>query len=148
MYSFDLNDNRFSKETQHDYSGPVAQMLADETVSYAYDGNGRLLQETLDAAGTADDRTTAYHYGTSYDRTEQTGKTVHDGLTTAGTVLEEVTRAHDLAGRQVSAEVDKTSSASSVSTVYPMTSLNLRDYPLRSDLCFSRREGARSPIRR
>ena len=114
MYTFDLNDNRCSKETQHDYSGPVGQMTADETVSYVYDGNGRLLQETLDADGTADDRTTVYHYGTSTDRTEQTGRTVHEGLTGSGAVLEDVTRDYDLAGRQVSVEVDKTGSGGGV----------------------------------
>ena len=110
MYSFDLSDNRFSKETQHDYSGAVASMTADEIVSYDYDVNNRLLQEIFDAAGTADDRTSVYSYDAADGIAcgDQTGKTVYAGLTAGGTVLEEVTMAYSLAGRQISVTSDKT----------------------------------------
>ncbi len=84
VYEFDLNGNRLAKDTDHDYSGPVSGMTDDETIAYTYDDNGRLLTETKDAAGTADDRHTVYQYGPSDELTEQTGKTLYQGLT-AGT---------------------------------------------------------------
>jgi YD repeat-containing protein len=48
----------------------------DQTIGYTYDLNDRLLTETKDAAGTANDRHTVY----GYDATQQTSKTVYAGL--------------------------------------------------------------------
>ena len=70
-YKFDLNGNRLAKETDHDYSGAVGNMSADETIAYAYDDNGRLLTETKDAAGTDDDRFTVYQYGSGDELTSR-----------------------------------------------------------------------------
>ena len=110
VYEFDLNGNRLAKETDHDYSGAVGNMSADETIAYTYDENGRLLTETKDAAGTTGDRHTVYAYGTNYERTEQTGKTVYQGLT-AGTEQDKrevVANEYDLAGRLAGVEIDRT----------------------------------------
>ncbi len=82
--------------------------------AYAYDGNDRLLTETKDAPGTAEDTHTVYVYGSTNARTEQTGKTVHQGLDDTGAVLEQVTSQYNLQGRLGSSTVDKTGSGGAV----------------------------------
>ena len=106
-YKFDLNGNRVAKLTDHDYSGDVESMNADETIAYAYDDNGRLLTEAKDDLSQANaDRYTVYHYGTNNERTEQTGKTVCQGLA-PGTELEDVENEYDLAGRLAIVTIDR-----------------------------------------
>jgi RHS repeat-associated protein len=115
-YKFDLNGNRVAKETDHDYSGDAENMTADETIAYTYDDNGRLLTETKDAAGTDGDRHTVYQYGPATqanpqgERTEQTGKTVYQGLT-AGTEQDKrevVANEYDLTGRLAGVTIART----------------------------------------
>ena len=108
-YTYDLVGNRIKKETDNDGIAGI-----DETISYVYDDNDRLLTETKDAADTADDTHTVYVYGPTNARTEQTGKTVHQGLDDTGAVLEQVTSQYNLQGRLASSAVDKTGSGGTV----------------------------------
>jgi RHS repeat-associated protein len=105
-YLFDLVGNRHSKLTDHQPSDMAAYrsggaMSADETVSYDYDANDRLLTETKDADGTANDRHTVY----GYDATQQTSKNVYTDNTLT-TPVEKTNYAYNLQGRMSSAEID------------------------------------------
>jgi len=80
-YLFDLSGNRVEKtlntDPAFDTNGNPTDTIADELVSYLYDANDRLLQESLDSNndGTAEQTTT---YG--YDHTQRTNKTVWQGV--------------------------------------------------------------------
>ncbi len=93
-YVFDLTGNRKEKKTDTDPTF-TGNPTFDETVSYVFDKNDRLLSETLDAPGTANDRFTIYEYGPNAssgyggDHTTRTKKTVYQGLDSSGVKLSE-----------------------------------------------------------
>jgi len=94
--------------------------VADETVTYAYDANDRLLTETLDHVDDAQDRHTVYRYDADGDGvdddTVQTHKTVHDGLSDADPVIEQTAQQYDPQGRL--AQVSATKAGSTTVTDY------------------------------
>ena len=100
-YQFDLVGNRLTKNTDTDPSFD-GDPTFEETVTYTYDANDRLLTETKDADGTADDRHTVYEY----DATQQTAKTVYEGLDAQGTKLEETAYDYNLQGRMSTVTLD------------------------------------------
>ncbi|MCG3180039.1 MAG: hypothetical protein BIFFINMI_02393 [Phycisphaerae bacterium] len=110
-YAFDLNGNRLSKT--HDLG---SDQDIEESTTYTYDANDRLLTETLDSSTEGADRFTVYAYGNSDAGTEQTGKTVYQGLDDAGDVLEETTYAYDLADRLAEVVVDATGGGGGITT--------------------------------
>ena len=79
----------------------------DEPPSYPYDAHRRLLTETKNAPGTANDTCTVYGYGTGNAATEETRKTVHAGLSASDPVIEDDTYTYNAQGRMASAEVSK-----------------------------------------
>ncbi len=93
-YVFDLTGNRKEKKTDTDPTF-IGNPTFDETVSYVFDNNDRLLSERLDAPGTANDRFTTYEYGPNAssgyggDHTTRTKKTVYQGLDSSGAKLSE-----------------------------------------------------------
>ena len=93
-YTYDLVGNRIKKETDNDAIAGI-----DETISYVYDPNDRLLTEYNDQA----DTTTVYEYGgPTNPHTEQTNKTVWQGTNTdpaTGTEDSETTFVYNLQGR-------------------------------------------------
>ena len=106
-FTFDLAGNRVQAMKDLGNADPLT-FNADETTTYEYDDNDRLLTEQKDVAGTATgDRFTTYEYGPNADpvngyggdHTTQTAKTVHDGLDDTGAVLETHTFAYDAMGR-------------------------------------------------
>lgn len=62
--------------------------IGDKTVASTFDANDRLLSEAMNVADPDDDRFTVYGYGTGNAGTQQTLKTVHEGLDDAGNVVE------------------------------------------------------------
>jgi len=114
-YKFDLVGNRLEKASDTDpASGDFAAFLSDgtltpdETVTYTYDANDRLLTEAKDVAGgTANDRLTEYKYGDSNEKTQQTKKTVKLYTDGSGGTLEETAYAYNLQGRMSQALVDE-----------------------------------------
>jgi len=113
-YEFDLAGNRLEKASDTaPASGDFTAFLSsgtltpDETVTYTYDDNDRLLTEVKDATGTADDRYTEYEYGEDNSGTQQTAKTVHEGLTSSGDVVAETTYAYNLQGRMSQTLLDE-----------------------------------------
>ncbi len=101
-YVFDLVGNRLAKKTDTDptFSGEPA---FDEVIDYVYDANDRLLTETKDDLTAAnEDRFTEY----AYDHTQQTGKTVYEGLDDTGTKLSETTNTYNRQGRLAKVEID------------------------------------------
>ncbi len=110
-YVFDLTGNRREKKTDTDPTFTGSPTF-DETVSYVFDANDRLLSETLDAPGTAEDRFTAYEYGPNAaggyggDHTTRTKKTVYQGLDASGTKLSEDGYTYTRQGRLWIAERD------------------------------------------
>lgn len=78
----------------------------DEATAYTFDANDRLLTETKDVDVAADDRHTVYAYGASDDITQQTRKTVYQGLNDQGTKLSDTFNGYNLQGRLASVETD------------------------------------------
>jgi len=122
-YRFELTGNRREKAsntspTAADFSAffDTGALTPDETVTYTYDANDRLLTETKDMAGTTDDRRTIYSYGTGNAGTQQTGKEVRRYTDGSGGLLEQDTYGYNLQGRMSSATVDKTGSGGGTST--------------------------------
>jgi len=102
-YEYDLQ-GRLWKVKLYAYED---QPVTPEVTTYTYDENGRLLTEAKDDLSQANaDRYTVYHYGTNNERTEQTGKTVYQGLA-PGTELEDVENEYDLAGRLAIVTIDR-----------------------------------------
>jgi RHS repeat-associated protein len=101
QYTFDLVSNRLAK--LHDQG---SDDTIDEAVTYSYDKNDRLLTETLDAPGGADDRFTVYEYGEGNSGTQQTRKTVHAGLDDSGPVKSDTRYRYNRQGRLWIAEID------------------------------------------
>jgi RHS repeat-associated protein len=98
------------------------QSFAEEvTVTYAYDDNDRLLTETLDAPGAADDRHTVYDWDGG-DSTMQLGRVVYDTLDDTGDVVEDVEQSYSARGRLGGFEIDSdgagSSSAAETTTAY------------------------------
>jgi RHS repeat-associated protein len=115
-YFFDLASNRVRKELDQGNDTTV-----DEVIEYFYDDNDRLLSEALDSNNDSIiDQTTVYEYGDSNDRTEQTRKTVWQGVDTGptGTKLSETTYEFNLQGRmsQVAVDSDGNGSPDTTST--------------------------------
>jgi YD repeat-containing protein len=100
-YSFDLVSNRLEKLHDQGSDGTI-----DEAVAYTYDKNDRLLTETLDAPGAADDRFTVYEYGEGNSGTQETRKTVHAGLDASGPVTSDTRYRYNRQGRLWIAEID------------------------------------------
>ncbi len=100
-YLFDLVGNRLEKSV--DNTDPAA---ADEVITYTYDANDRLLTETKDADGTADDSHTVYKYGDTNEKTQQTKKSVWPNLTGTGDESAITDYTYNLQGRMDSADVD------------------------------------------
>jgi RHS repeat-associated protein len=100
-YVFDLVGNRLEKQTDTDPTF-TGDPTFDDSVTYTYDDNDRLLTETKNAPGMADDRHTVYQY----DATQQTQKTVHEGLDDQGTVVEDTSYGYNLQGRMSTVTLD------------------------------------------
>ncbi|MGB0767991.1 MAG: RHS repeat-associated core domain-containing protein [Phycisphaeraceae bacterium] len=105
-FDFDDASNRTQATRDEGSDGSV-----EATTTYTYDDNDRLLTETKDTTGTADDRHTVYAYGPSNNLTTQTGKTVHAGLDNTGTVRESTSMSYDVMGRLSSTTVTTYDSA-------------------------------------
>ncbi len=103
-YTFDLVGNRTKKEVDDGRVDPIATFDADETVTYTYDKNDRLLVETKDIDGsTSSDRITTYQYSQSVgseaaggDGTELTRKIVK---TSSSVTTNDTTYKYNLQGR-------------------------------------------------
>jgi len=98
-YTYDLAGNRLSRTRDKGSDSSI-----EETTTYTYDANDRLLTETLDSTengGTADDRFTAY----AHDNTNQTGKTVREGLDNTGTIRSQTSMTYNEMGRLASTTV-------------------------------------------
>jgi len=109
-YEFDLVGNRLEKASDtapssSDFTAFLTSgtLTPDETVTYTYDASDRLLTEAKDATN---DRFTVYEYGTENSGTQQTGKTVHQGLSDQGTVVEKTSYQYNLQGRMSKTEID------------------------------------------
>ena len=101
-YSFDLVGNRLQETTDKGNDSTV-----DETITYQYDANDRLLAEAKDDSTVAnEDRFTVYEYGANNTGTQQTSKTVYEGLDASGTKLNATTYTYNLQGRMSKAEID------------------------------------------
>ncbi len=85
----------------------VALVEVNEQTSSTFDANDRLLTETKDADGTADDRFTVYAYGPGNAGTQQTAKTVHEGLDDSGDLVESTTYSYNRQGRMSQTSVDE-----------------------------------------
>ena len=90
-YTFDLVGNRLQMTTDEGNDGRV-----DETVTYEYDDNDRLLEETLFEGGQAVEGT-VYVYGSAGVATQQTLKRVRDLL--EGEIDSETRMEYNLQGR-------------------------------------------------
>ncbi len=111
-YSYDLVGNRLEEDAAHSPSSAAFAAFAadgtltpDETITYAYDANDRLLTEADDKGGTGD-TFTVYGYGTNNSATQQTSKVVHQGLDDTGTVVEQETYSYNLQGQMSQTIVD------------------------------------------
>ncbi len=122
-YVLDLVGNRLGKNVDSD---PTAQQMADyrsgaamssqnvdEAITSTFDANDRLLTEAKDVAGgTTEDRFTRYEYGpgatTSFggNGTQQTKKTVREGMNDSGNKVEEDSYTYNLQGRMSQVDVD------------------------------------------
>jgi fibro-slime domain-containing protein/RHS repeat-associated protein len=114
-YSFDLASNR-TKLVKDDNNAVLANFNADETATYHYDVNDRLLDEATDVAvGTANDSNTVYAYSGT---TQQTGKTYRTGSATVGssTTKEVDAQTYNLQGQMASMTVDKTGAGDHITT--------------------------------
>ena len=96
-------------------SGGGGSAGPDSTTTYEYDANDRLLAETKDVAGgsTADRHT---EYG--YSPTDQTAKTVYEGLDDTGDVVQEVEFLYDATGRMTGVTMTVGSATTTVSYKY------------------------------
>ena len=92
-YGYDLTGNRTTLDRDKGNDGTI-----DEAITYSYDANDRLLEETLNSLAGADTTTT---YG--YDRTQQTSKVV----TAGGVNVSSQSFTYNLQGRLSEAVVDK-----------------------------------------
>jgi RHS repeat-associated protein len=126
-YLFDLVGNRREKISDTSSGGDdlsprfagyrdresPAPLVANETITYEYDANDRLLTETKDAAGTADDQYTEYEYGPNADleneyggdHTMQTRKTVYSGEKAPNNRRAQTDYGYNLQGRLASADI-------------------------------------------
>jgi len=105
-YTFDLVGNRLTKQTDTDptFSGDPT---FDETITYEYDANDRLLTEAKDVAGGSEnDRFTEYNYGDANEKTQQTKKTVTLYTDGSGGTLEQTAYAYNLQGRMATVTID------------------------------------------
>jgi RHS repeat-associated protein len=101
-WAYDLASNRVRMEK--DLGNAAGTFVADESTTYAYDVNDRLLSEIFDGIS---DTNTRY----TYTNTQQTGKTVRAGLTIdQGAIQSQTTYSYDLQGRtkQIAANVGGT----------------------------------------
>jgi RHS repeat-associated protein len=114
-YTYDLVGNRMSKITDNTLpdistfvqnSTGTDSLTSDDTVTYSYDNNDRLLTETDNATGTTNDTTTVYGYGTDGESTGETSKMVYQGLTSSGTILSQTTYSYDAQGRMSQVQID------------------------------------------
>ncbi|MGD9723617.1 MAG: putative Ig domain-containing protein [Pirellulales bacterium] len=92
-YGFDLASNRL--QLAKDLGNATGAFAADQTITYDYDDNDRLLSEALNSDGDPQiERTTTYEYGgPTNPGTEQTRKTV------SGDVSGVTTQTYNLQGR-------------------------------------------------
>jgi RHS repeat-associated protein len=125
LYTMDLTGNRLSVQTDNAAtSAAIADFLstgalaADQVISYQYDANDRLLSETNDAEGSAEDRHTVYQYGPGNALTEQTSKTVHAGLDDTGAVTEQTTFQYNVQGRTATITVSKDVTVTQIAYTY------------------------------
>ena len=122
-FAYDLASNRTQVQRDTQNADPSA-FTADETTTYSYDNNDRLTEEVADKVGTANDTNTVYAYDPS-GGTQQTGKTVREGLTIdSGTVEESHTFTYDERGRMATAVVSK--DGTTVNTSYEYNDAGIR----------------------
>ena len=96
-------------------SGGPGSAGPDATTTYEYDANDRLLAETRDVAGgSSADRYTEY----GYSPTDQTDKTVYEGLDDTGDVVQEVEFLYDATGRMTGVTMTVGSTTTTVSYKY------------------------------
>lgn len=116
-FAFDLSSNRTTL-THDDRTGTTAGSGGpDAVVTYRYDPNDRLLTEIKDVGGTAnttDDRHTRYGYGP----TDQTSKTVRQGLTETGTTVEQTNFTYDARGPMTGVSITANGTTTTVSYQY------------------------------
>lgn len=120
-FAFNKAGNRLRLTHDDRTSGGVGSAGADYTTTSTYDKSDRLQTEAKDvAAGTADDRFTGYEYGGTLDPgTDQTKKTVHQGLSDQGTpVVETTSFAYDVMGRMSQVSVTAGSTTTTVTYEY------------------------------
>ena len=114
-YSFDLSSNRMALVHDDSTSGGPGSAGPDATTTYEYDANDRLLAETRDVAGSSSaDRYTEY----GYSPTDQTAKTVYEGLDDTGDVVQEVEFLYDATGRMTGVTMTVGSATTTVSYKY------------------------------
>ena len=101
-YAFDLNGNRLTKDLWKT-AGTVSG-TPDERISYTYDANDRLLEETLDLL-VGSDKETTYAWGSGNAATYQTGKSVTD--LAASQLVEQTAYSYNLQGRLSQAAIGK-----------------------------------------
>ncbi len=121
-YAFDLVGNRLTLKSDLD-----GDDTDDETITYAYDDNDRLLREQKDdLTPTNADSTTFY----GYDVTQQTSKTSYDGILTdpGSTKTSETLYTYDVQGRlsQTSVDADGDGAGAAVVTTYKYDDSGIR----------------------
>ncbi len=120
-YEYDLVGNRLLKTLDKTSTGAGV----DESTSSLYDANDRLLTEAADDLTAANvDRFTRYQYGPGAtssplfggNGTQQTVKTVTEGLVPGGALKEHAAYAYNLQGRMAQAVVDSDGNGTTDST--------------------------------
>ena len=130
-WSLDLVGNRLEQDTEHaPSSAAISQFISsgtgvtpDQTTTYSYDNNDRLLTETNDSAGTADDAHTVY----SWTAGDQTGKTAHAGLSDQGAVTEQTTFTYNVQGRTASITVTKDGTTTQITYKYSIDGIRVEE---------------------
>jgi hypothetical protein len=116
-FTYDLLGNRIVTTHDDQTASGTGSAGPDSVTTSTYDANDRLLRESKDVEGAgnaADDRFTEYGYTGS----DQTAKTVYQGLSDQGTVIEQTSFTYDVTGRMSGASVTKDGVTTTVSYKY------------------------------
>jgi YD repeat-containing protein len=103
-FTYDLASNRQTLE--HDAGSDGMTSAGDETTSYFYDANDRLLAEIKDNATSEDGDTQDTYTEYTYENTLQTGKTVYEGTDNSGNITSNTNYLYDATGRMIGVDTD------------------------------------------